>query len=114
MQDPISLENPAVSNAVPESNVQSLKELKKSRRTVMLGTGLNIPTTATGTSGTMAPPLTPPLSVRTSGDVEEFFDPDREDTYESVDLSSEASWDGEQPEFPPTPDDEIQVSIPWK
>jgi hypothetical protein len=88
-----------------ESKVQSLKELKKSRRTVML----TIP--ATGTPGMTIPPLTPPLSDRTSGDVEEFFVPESEECYENVDLSSEASWEDSPPEIPPTPEEVPPPSI---
>jgi hypothetical protein len=75
------------------STVQSLKEIKKSRRTVMLGSALPVP------DGNIehAVPLTPPLSERASGDVAELFSPEREERYESIDLSSgeeeTADWD---------------------
>lgn len=67
--------------------VKSLKEIKKSRRTVMLGVGLDV----SGGDGLVSLPLTPPLSERG----EEMFGPEREERYESVDLSSEdgLEWD---------------------
>jgi len=73
--------------------VQSLKEIKRSRRTVMLGNDvLSIP----GGCADLAVPLTPPLSDRASGDVEELFSPEKEEHFESVDLSDEEgveTWD---------------------
>ena len=70
--------------------VQSLKEIKKSRRTVMLGSDvLSIPTAC----GDVGVPLTPPLSDRASRDVDELFSPEREEHYESVDLSDEDGAD---------------------
>jgi len=70
----------------------------------MMGNGLTIPTS--DTTGTIIAPLTPPLSDRQSGDVEDFFVPEEEERYENVDLSSEASWE-ETPrdEIPPTPEE---------
>jgi len=70
--------------------VQSLKEIKKSRRTVMLGSDvLPIPTAC----GDVGVPLTPPLSDRASRDADELFSPEREEHYESVDLSDEEGAD---------------------
>ena len=73
--------------------VQSLKEIKKSRRTVMLGSSaLSLPDS--GNDGMS--PLTPPLSERASGDVEQLFSPEAEEHYENIDLSSdecEGEWD---------------------
>jgi hypothetical protein len=64
--------------------VQSLKEIKKSRRTVLLGNDvLPIPVAY----GDLVVPLTPPLSDRASGDVDDLFSPEREEHFESVDLS---------------------------
>jgi hypothetical protein len=67
--------------------VKSLKEIKKERRTVMLGQGLTLPKSEG--ERCMSVPLTPPLSERASGDVCELFSPQREERYESVDLTSE-------------------------
>jgi hypothetical protein len=99
-----------VEENVTELKVQSLKELKKSRRTMMMATGLTIPTS--DTPGVMTAPLTPPLSERTSGDVEGFFVPGEVERYEDVDLSSDASWD-EPPreEIPPTPEEVFSPEI---
>jgi hypothetical protein len=74
------------------SQVQSLKEIKKSRRTMMLGPTLGDP------ANLVSLPLTPPLSERASGSIndgEEMYNPDREERYESVDLSSDdgLEWD---------------------
>ena len=83
--------------------VQSLKEIKKSRRTVILGTGLALPAEGDG----VAQPLTPPLSDRESDDVDELFSPEREEHYESLELSSddddEGEWDNHNQQ--PTPID---------
>ena len=65
--------------------VQSLKEIKKSRRTVILGAGLNLPAGGDG----VEQPLTPPLSDRGSDDVEELFSPESEEHYEALELSSD-------------------------
>lgn len=67
--------------------VQCLKEIKKSRRTVILGStaALSIPASCDNA----LPPLTPPLSERASGDVEQLFSPEISEHYESVDLSSD-------------------------
>src|SRR5271170_317068 len=71
--------------------VHGLKEIKRSRRTVILGgAALNLP--SAGDDGIVAP-LTPPMSERASGDVEALFSPEREEHYESVDLSSEDEGD---------------------
>jgi len=74
--------------------VQSLKEIKKSRRTVILGTGLNLPAGGDG----VAQPLTPPLSDRASDDVEQLFSPEQEEHYESLELSSDDEDEREQEE----------------
>ena len=67
-------------------NGQRTKEIKKTRRTVILGnTALTIP----ASPDSAVPPLTPPLSERASGDVEELLSPEKEEHYESVDLSSD-------------------------
>jgi hypothetical protein len=73
--------------------IQSLKEIKKSRRTMMLGSALQLPSHGSGVDLTI--PLTPPLSDRASGDVEQLYSPEVDERYESVDLSSEedAVWD---------------------
>jgi hypothetical protein len=73
--------------------VQSLKEIKKSRRTMMLGSALQLP--SHGSAVDLTIPLTPPLSDRASGDVEQLYSPEVDERYESVDLSSEedAVWD---------------------
>jgi len=42
-----------------------------------------------GTDDGNTAPLTPPMSERASGDVEQLFSPEKEEHYESVDLSSE-------------------------
>jgi hypothetical protein len=73
------------SNIGQPLTVQSLKEIKKSRRTVILGAGLNLPAGGDG----VAQPLTPPLSERASDDVEELFSPEQEEHYESLELSSD-------------------------
>jgi hypothetical protein len=93
------------------ASVQGLKELKKSRRTVMLGSAL----TLSNSDNTLCPPLTPPLSERASGDVEPLFSPVVEEHYESVDFSSEdeeedvgmTQWNHGQP----TPAEEFDVLI---
>jgi hypothetical protein len=91
-------------NESPSSKgVQSLKEIKKSRRTVILGntTALSIP----GSCDNNLPPLTPPLSERASGDIEPLFSPERSEHYENVDLSSDEDdeeWDNSEH---PTPID---------
>jgi hypothetical protein len=72
--------------------VQSLKEIKKSRRTVILGTGLSLPARGDG----LAQPLTPPLSERASDDVEELFSPEAEEHYESLELSSDEDEEEEE------------------
>jgi hypothetical protein len=72
--------------------VQSLKEIKKSRRTVILGTGLSLPARGDG----LAQPLTPPLSERASDDVEELFSPETEEHYESLELSSDEDDEHEE------------------
>jgi len=78
------------SNDTTALQAQSLKEIKKSRRTVMLGSDvLSIPTAC----GDVGVPLTPPLSDRASRDVDELFSPEREEHYESVDLSDEDGAD---------------------
>ena len=84
--------------------VQCLKEIKKSRRTVILGNtaALSIPASCDNT----LPPLTPPLSERASGDVEPLFSPEKSEHYESVDLSSDeddGDWDNSEQQ--PTPID---------
>jgi hypothetical protein len=75
--------------------VQSLKEIKKSRRTVILGTGLSLPAGGDG----VAQPLTPPLSERASDDVEELFSPEAEEHYESLELSSDEDDEQEEEEY---------------
>jgi hypothetical protein len=72
--------------------VQSLKEIKKSRRTVILRTGLGLPARSDG----LAQPLTPPLSERASDDVEELFSPEAEEHYESLELSSDEDEEEEE------------------
>jgi hypothetical protein len=71
--------------------IKSLKEIKKSRRTMMLGPAMG------GDGNLVSLPLSPPLSERTSSvnDGEEVYSPEREERYESVDLSSEdgLEWD---------------------
>ena len=84
--------------------VQCLKEIKKSRRTVILGTtaALSIPTSCDNN----LPPLTPPLSERESDDGEPLFSPEKSEHYESVDLSSDedvGGWDNSEQD--PTPID---------
>src|ERR1700737_918832 len=77
-------------------DVTSLKEIKKSRRTVMFGSALKVDGNG---GGLMAFPLTPPLSERASGstqDGRDMFGPEREERYESVDLSSEDGLEWEQ------------------
>jgi hypothetical protein len=73
------------------THVKSLKEIKKSRRTMMLSPAMG------GDSSLVSLPLSPPLSERTSSvnDGEEMYSPEREERYESVDLSSEdgLEWD---------------------
>jgi hypothetical protein len=70
----------------PSGKVQSLKEIKKSRRTVILGnSALTLPVSCDNG----IPPLTPPLSDRASGDVDDLYSPETEERYESVDLSSD-------------------------
>ena len=73
--------------------VQSLKEIKKSRRTVMLGSALTLP--GHGEGSVLSIPLTPPLSERASGEVDGLYSPEREERYETVDLSSDEDegWD---------------------
>ena len=67
-------------------NGQRSKEIKKTRRTVILGnSALTIP----ASPADAVPPLTPPLSERASGDVEELLSPEKEEHYESVDLLSD-------------------------
>ena len=96
-------------NGSTGGNVQSLKELKKSRRTVMLGSAL----TLSDPDKTLRPPLTPPLSERASGDVEQLFSPVVEEHYENVEFSSEdedeglpmTQWNHGQP----TPAEELDV-----
>jgi hypothetical protein len=88
---------------------KSLQGLKKSRRTVMLGgtSALTIPTS--GTRNTiLLPPLTPPLSDRTSGDVDDLLD----GCYESVNLSESTSeaeddtvWHEDMPVMPTRTED---------
>jgi hypothetical protein len=63
--------------------VQGQKEIKKLRRTVMLAPTLNLPAHEMG----QMEPLTPPLSERASGDVNELYCPETEERYESIDLS---------------------------
>ena len=79
--------------AVEGGRVQSLKEIKKSRRTVMLGSALTLPTHGEGS--VMSVPLTPPLSDRASAEVDELYSPEREEHYENVDLSSDEEDEGE-------------------
>lgn len=75
--------------STPVLTVQALKEIKKSRRTVMLAAKLP--------SATPESPLTPPLSERASNDVEGLYGPEREERYESIALSSEdGEWDHRQ------------------
>jgi hypothetical protein len=77
-------------------NGQRTKEIKKTRRTVILGnSALTIPASPDNT----VPPLTPPLSERASGDVEELLSPEKEEHYECVDLSSDEGeeWSQETP-----------------
>jgi hypothetical protein len=92
------------------SGVQSLKEIKKSRRTMMLGSALQLPNAGSGVDLTL--PLTPPLSDRASGDVEQLFSPEREERYESVDLSSEedAEWDHSEQQSATEDSDEVYPS----
>src|SRR5438045_1949374 len=80
---------------------QNLKEIKKSRRTVILGnSALSIPASCDNT----LPPLTPPLSERASDDGEPLFSPEKSEHYESVDLSSdEDDGEWEHSEQRPTP-----------
>src|SRR5277367_1659586 len=80
------------SNIGQPLTVQSLKEIKKSRRTVILGTGLSLPARGDG----LAQPLTPPLSERASDDVEELFSPEAEEHYESLELSSDEDEEEEE------------------
>lgn len=92
-----------IKEALGTKEVQSLKEIKKSRRTVILGTtaALSIPNSCDNS----LPPLTPPLSERASGDVEQLFSPEISEHYESVDLSSDEDveeWDNSED---PTPID---------
>lgn len=82
--------------------VQCLKEIKKSRRTVILGNtaALSIPASCDNT----LPPLTPPLSERASGDVERLYSPEISEHYESVDLSSDedvGEWENSEQEPSP-------------
>jgi len=82
----LSVEQESGSSGIGQPlTVQSLKEIKKSRRTVILGTGLSLPAGGDG----VAQPLTPPLSERSSDDVEELFSPETEEHYESLELSSD-------------------------
>ena len=90
---------------VSDSNVQ---EIKKSRRTVLLGPSLQLP--ANGVEEIV--PLTPPLSERASGEVEELFTPKTEERYESVDLSNSEGdnrdWDySTQESIVTDPSDEV-------
>lgn len=74
--------------------VQSLKEIKKSRRTVMLGSALALP--SHGEGSVLSIPLTPPLSDRASGEVDgELYSPQGEEHYENVDLSSDEEGEGD-------------------
>lgn len=94
VQDLSLEENGSSSTAGQPMMVQSLKEIKKSRRTVILGTGLSLPAGGDG----VAQPLTPPLSDRASDDVEELFSPEQEEHYESLELSSDDEDERQQVE----------------
>ena len=85
--------------------VQGLKEIKKSRRTVILGGNVPLSTH----EGVVIAPLTPPLSERASNDIEELYSPEREERYESIALSSseDGEWDP-HPEQQLTPTDESE------
>jgi hypothetical protein len=83
-------------------NIESLKEIKKSRRTVMLGTALSLPVKGSE----LIAPLTPPLSDRASRDMDGFFSPEKEEHYESVDLSSEDNREWDQSEQRAAPIDD--------
>lgn len=99
-----------IAEAVVEGGrVQSLKEIKKSRRTVMLGSALSLPTQGEGS--VLRIPLTPPLSERASGEVDELYSPERVELYENVDLSSdeeeEGEWDRSEDAAPLDDSDEV-------
>jgi len=85
----------ALDAAMDQGRVQSLKEIKKSRRTVMLGSALTLPTHGEGS--VLSIPLTPPMSERASGEVNDdaLYSPEQEERYENVDLSSDedGAWD---------------------
>jgi hypothetical protein len=82
-------------------SVQSLKEIKKSRRTVMLDTALPLPVKG----NELVAPLTPPLSERASRDIDGLYTPEKEEQYESVDLSSEDNEEWNRSERQATPID---------
>jgi hypothetical protein len=94
------------------SKVQSLQEIKKSRRTVILGSGIPLHVATDG----VPEPLTPPLSERASDDVAELFSPETEEHFESVDLSSEdeVEWNQSQQEITTPIQDPEQVEIAGK
>jgi hypothetical protein len=80
---------PAMESATAANNGHSLQDIKKSRRTVILG-GAGLPLPGTGDAG--VEPLTPPLSERDSDDVADLYIPEAEEHFESVDLSSDEEW----------------------
>src|SRR5436190_23573580 len=80
-------------DALEGGRVRSLKEIKRSRRTVMLGSALALPSHGEGSM--LSIPLTPPLSDRASAEVDDLYRSETEEHYENVDLSSdeEGDWD---------------------